>query len=231
MILTSCSWSSPVWGVVTIIKVIKIIEHQVHVLLFFTLKVVDNALVFVDFDPDMSISLARDSSRLYKVGLRLFFLHVVIALASIRCLLLSLMLTWLHRICRTSIELLLTSAHGLIVEFSTLFLKLIVTDVESVSSKAMIAHSHLVSTSTKLAGSIRALLSIEGIIVSASRSGRSVVLASTPEYLPWNVSLFSLVVRTITIPITVGSVVSIYVVRVLMMSLNRWSLTSSSYIL
>jgi hypothetical protein len=49
--------------------------------------------------------------------------------------------------------------------------------------------------------------------------------------LPWNVSLFSLVVRTITIPITVGSVVSIYVVRVLMMSLNRWSLTSSSYIL
>ena len=115
VILSSCSWSSPVWCrcvvVVPFVKVIKIIEHKIHVLLFFTLKMVDDALVFVDFDPDMRISLARDSSRLYKVGLRLFLLHVVITLASIRCLLLSLMLTRRHRISRAPIEFLLTSTH------------------------------------------------------------------------------------------------------------------------
>lgn len=45
-----------------IIKIIKVIKHQIHVFLLFFLQVMDDALIFVDFNSDMSISLPRYGS-------------------------------------------------------------------------------------------------------------------------------------------------------------------------
>ena len=42
------------------------------------------------------------------------------------------------------IEPFLAATHGLIVKFATLLLQLIIADIKSVSSKAMITHSDLV---------------------------------------------------------------------------------------
>ena len=53
--LASCGPSAV--GGVRIVKVIKVIEHQVHVLLLLSLQVVDDSLVFVNFYPDVRICL------------------------------------------------------------------------------------------------------------------------------------------------------------------------------
>ena len=56
----------------------------------------------------------------------------------------------LHILDWTTIELLGSSTHGLVIEFSALFLQLIVAYVEGISTQAVISHSHLVSASSKL---------------------------------------------------------------------------------
>ena len=53
----------------------------------------------------------------------------------------------LHILNWTTIKLLGSSTHRLVIEFSALLLKLVITYIEGVSTKAMITHSHLVSTS------------------------------------------------------------------------------------
>lgn len=43
-----------------------------------------------------------------------------------------------------SVETLLPPTHRLIIEFSTLFLKLVVTHIKRVPSQAMVTHPHLI---------------------------------------------------------------------------------------
>ena len=117
VIFPSCCWASPVGSYVSIIEVVEVVEHEIHILLFFSLEVVNDSLILVDFDSDVRISLPRDSSRLYEVSLRLILLHIIIILTVF-------LLTALHVIgvCWAAVEFLLPSAHRLVVEFSTLLL-------------------------------------------------------------------------------------------------------------
>lgn len=65
-------------GLVVKVEVVEVVEHEIHVFLFLSLEVVDDALVFVHFNSDVSIRLPRYGSGLHEV----VFVHVV---ASLRC--------------------------------------------------------------------------------------------------------------------------------------------------
>lgn len=101
-------------------EVVEVVEHEVHVFLLLALQVVDYALVFVDLDPDVGICLPRNGSGFYEAAS--FLVHVVAALSR------------RNIEASVSVEPLLPATHGLVVEFSTLFLKLVVADIKSVSS-------------------------------------------------------------------------------------------------
>jgi len=45
---------------------VEVVEHQVHVRLLLPLQMFDNSLIFVNFNPDVSVCLPRQSSRLVK---------------------------------------------------------------------------------------------------------------------------------------------------------------------
>ena len=117
----------------------------------------------MDLDSYMGIGLSGNCSRFYETSAGSVWMHIVVALSFslISVLRRLLWLGLLHRICSTPIEFFLSASHGLVIKFSTLLLQLIIADIESVPSKTMITHSHLISTATKLAGVIRSLLCIE----------------------------------------------------------------------
>lgn len=52
---TTSGWS-PARSVVTVVEVIKVVEHEVHVLTFLVLKVVHDALVLLNLNLDVGIS-------------------------------------------------------------------------------------------------------------------------------------------------------------------------------
>jgi hypothetical protein len=57
---TSCRWTSTIWSLTTLVvltEIVEIVKHQVHVLLFLTLQVVNNPLILVHLDPDVCICL------------------------------------------------------------------------------------------------------------------------------------------------------------------------------
>ena len=126
----------------------------------------DDTLVLVNFDSNVGVCLSGNSSRLYETGARRVLLYVVIPLSGTD-LRLSLLLIDLQRISWPAIKLLLTATHRLIIELSALLLKLIVTDVESVPTKTVITHSHLVA-STELAGVIDSILCVKQVVVSTA---------------------------------------------------------------
>ena len=109
---------------------------------------VDNSLVLVNFNSDMGIGLSGNSSGFYKLPLGVC-IDVVATLCgvNIRTVVFSR-----HLLATLSIIYLFgASAHRLVIEFTALFLQLIIANVECVSSQAVITHSHLVtSTGTKL---------------------------------------------------------------------------------
>lgn len=79
-VLTSaaCRGSAPV-RCIRIIEIVEIIEHEVHVLLLVVLQMMNNALVLVNFDANMRISLTRDGARLDETSVRtgLSFMHLL----------------------------------------------------------------------------------------------------------------------------------------------------------
>lgn len=130
-----CAW---------IVEIIEIVEHEVHIFLFFSLQMMYNPLIFVDLYPDMRICLSWDSSWLLKFSSDLIF-RMVAALCSGHIL--------LRRHWHT-VLFFLTSAHGLVIEFPALFLELVVTHVESVSAHAVVSHfslDHIVVVSGAMA--------------------------------------------------------------------------------
>lgn len=60
-----------------LVKIVEVVKHEIHVLLLLTLQVVDNPLIFVNFDSYVSISLSRDGSRFDQLVL----IDVVISLS------------------------------------------------------------------------------------------------------------------------------------------------------
>jgi len=53
-----CCWASSIRSGPSIIKVVEVVEHEVHVLLLLTLEMVNDALVFVHLDADVGVSLS-----------------------------------------------------------------------------------------------------------------------------------------------------------------------------
>ena len=60
-------------------EIVEVVEHQVHVLLLFALQVMDDSLVLVHFDTNVSIGLPGYGSRLDEVASLL--IHVIAALS------------------------------------------------------------------------------------------------------------------------------------------------------
>ena len=233
---TSSCWSSTIWCSSTIIKVIEIVEHQVHVFLFFTLQVVDDTLVFVNFDSNVGVSLSGYSSRLNELPLRIL-VHVITPLGS--WYISNHMWSSLHILNWTTIKLLGSSTHRLVIEFSALLLKLVITYIEGVSTKAMITHSHLVSTSKLKSRMVLILIHyvILMVIVSATVDffmSSSTKYGSIEWYMflaTWNtiISIFSA---------SISCVVSINIVGIILVMVDvtcydvfrvwSWLLTSSA---
>lgn len=72
--LVYCSrshWSfsiSSLWSSLSfVLEIIEIIEHQIHIVLFFVLKMMNNPLIFVNFNSNMRISLPWNSSWFYEI--------------------------------------------------------------------------------------------------------------------------------------------------------------------
>ena len=126
--LSASCWSATIgsWGVA---KVVKVVEHEVHVLLFLTLEVVDDPLILVHLDSDVSISLPRDGPRFDESSANLLILlvHVVVALSCGHLV--------------SGSELFLATTHGLVVQVSALLLQLVVTYIESVAANGIVSHS------------------------------------------------------------------------------------------
>ena len=107
----------------------------------------DDTLVLVNFDSNVGVSLSGNSSRLNELPLRIL-VHVITPLGSWNVS--NHVWSSLHILDWTTIELLGSSTHGLVIEFPALFLQLIVAYVEGIPTQAVISHSHLVSASSKL---------------------------------------------------------------------------------
>lgn len=74
----------------------------------------------------------------------------------------------------------LPSTHGLIVKFSALFLKLVVTDIKCVSSKTMITNFYLVLTSSKMVNHIIILVIIISSIMAFNDVSKAIVSLLVP---------------------------------------------------
>ena len=108
---TSCSWTSTIRSLTSLViltKVVEIVEHEIHVFLFLALQMMNNALVFVNLNSDVRISLSRNGSRFDKAACLL--IHVIAALCRG------------HIMAHVGIQPLLSTTHGLIVKFATLLL-------------------------------------------------------------------------------------------------------------
>ena len=78
---STCCCSSFIGSWLFFVEIIEIIEHKIHIFLFFTLKMMYNSMVFVNFYSYMSVCLSRYCSRFYKLTL-LVVVQIVISLRS-----------------------------------------------------------------------------------------------------------------------------------------------------
>ena len=129
------SGRSPPRGIVSIVEVIKVVEHQIHVLALLILKVVDNSLVLLHLYPDMGVSLPRDSPWFDEIAARSLFLgqlilHVVSALSRRDIL--------NHPIWSVINIILLSPVHRLVIEIPRLLVQLVIRDVEGIPPEAMV---------------------------------------------------------------------------------------------
>ena len=112
------------------VEFIKIVEHQVHIFLLFSLEMVYDSLILVNFNSYVGISLPRNSPWLYKIAL------LIVVIISLSC-------RNFHM--RSIIERFpISSSHGLIIELSALFLEMVIADIESISAEAVVSHPHTV---------------------------------------------------------------------------------------
>ena len=106
-----CTSSGPpsviVWAVD--VELVEVVEHEVHIFLFFALEVMNDSLILVNFYSDVSISLSWDCSWLNKIA------WLVIMIVSLCC--------WNFHVSSSIVQWSsVSSAHRLIIKFSALFL-------------------------------------------------------------------------------------------------------------
>ena len=181
-------------------EIVEVIKHQIHILLFLTLQMMDDSLIFMNLDSNVRVCLPRNSPRLYKTASLL--IHIIAALC-----------------CRNivsdiGIQSLLSSSHWLIVEFATLLLQLIVTNIECVTSEAMITHSHLVLLTVQMVDHIVVVLVVI-INTSAATTTWDTTLITSIMIIPithiivtaWLSNVQTIV--SLVVAITIGSIVLI----------------------
>ena len=78
---STCSRSPFVGCRLFFVEIIEIVEHKIHIFLLFTLKVMNNSMVFMNFDSYMGVCLPRYSSRLNELAL-LMVIQIVVSLSS-----------------------------------------------------------------------------------------------------------------------------------------------------
>ena len=59
-------------------EIVEVIKHQIHILLFLTLQMMDDSLILMNFNSDMSICLPRNSPWLNKATC--FLIHIIATL-------------------------------------------------------------------------------------------------------------------------------------------------------
>lgn len=201
----------------TMAKIVEVVEHQVHVLLLLTLQVMNDPLILVYFDPYMRISLSRNGSWLYKLTLRIL-INIVTALRGIYIMRHLLPVLSLWPLC-TSIKLLGSSTHALVVEFAALLLKLVVAHVEGIPAKTVVAHSHIV---TKLeAGVSLRLILLHVRIFFVLMVVVSSIKPSIPENLPSMLlrpMIATIPIIMLSLPIPIRRIISINIMRTLLPS-------------
>ena len=127
---------------------------------------------------------------------------------------------------RSTVDFLLSPTHRLVVKLSTLFLKLVVTDIKGISAKTVIAHSELVvSTEIQTRILLRHILinEIELIIIICTASSsvcRIRVIASTEELLLSTLCWSILVKTVVAISIAIRSIIVDVVRRILAIRLH-----------
>lgn len=112
---STCSRSPFVSCWLFFIKIIEIVEHKIHIFLLFTLKVMNNSMIFMNFDSYMGVCLPRYSSRLNELAL-LVVIQIVVSLSS----------RYIHHFIVNQafivIQLLRSSTNWLIVEVPVIFM-------------------------------------------------------------------------------------------------------------
>lgn len=91
----------------------------------------------------VSISLPWNSSRFYKIGW-LILIQIITTLYCRNFLHRLNVYLLMHLLSRSAIYRFLSSTHWFIIELSTLFLKLIITNVKGIPPHTMITHPHLI---------------------------------------------------------------------------------------
>ena len=91
----------------------------------------------------VGISLPRNCSRFYKIGW-LILIQIITTLYCRNFLHRLNVYLLMHLLSRSTIYRFLSSTHWFVIELTTLFLKLIITNVKGISPHAMITHPHLI---------------------------------------------------------------------------------------
>jgi len=170
-------------------EIVEIVEHEIHIFLLLALQVMDNSLILVHLDPDVRVGLPRYGSRLDETSRLL--VHVVASLRGGDVM---------SNVC---VEALLSSAHGLVVEFAALLLELIITDVKCVSAKAVVAHPHLILLTIQM---IEHLVIVLVVIVDAG------VVYLLQVGTVWFHHVQAVVSLVVTVPVGSIVLVSIYLI-------------------
>lgn len=161
---------------------------------------------------NISISLSRNSPRFNEIC-RLILVQIITTLNSGNFLHRLNVYLLMHLLSRSAIYRFLSSTHWFIVKFSTLFLKLIITNIKRISSHAMISHPHLILLIKML---LHIILLFHYVIL--------VIICTYGTILSkywWGFSLFTSHTTLPMIPITISSTVSIIVIIHTMRILRR----------
>lgn len=137
VVLAAGCWPSSIRGDSSVVEVVEVIEHQIHVFLLLPLQVVNDPLVFMNLNSDMGVCLSGNRPGFDEIG-RIVLIHVVTPLGRghLRHH------DWGSASC--CIQLLLSPSNRLVVEVSALLLKLIIAHTKCISAKAIVAHAHII---------------------------------------------------------------------------------------
>lgn len=160
---------------------------------------------------NISISLSGYSSRFNEIC-RLILVQIITTLNCGNFLHRLDVYLLMHLLSRSAIYRFLSSTHWFIVKFSTLFLKLIITNIKRISSHAMISHPHLILLIKML---LHIILLFHYVIL--------VIICTYGTILSkyWGFSLFTSHTTLPMIPITITSTISIIVIIHTMRILRR----------